>query len=496
MAGGNSTAWLQGLGQKLAIAGVLKSPTSLGWNFVSGVTATYNTTTGYWDLTVAGGGGSAHVIQDEGTPLTQRAALNFVGPNVTVADVGSVTTVTVPLINLGTGVTGSLPIANVGAGFVKVDGSTAFTGDQSFGSHKATNVADAVSASDATNLAQVNALIAAAISVVADWKQSVRAATTAALPANTRVSNVLTANANGALAAQDSVTLIVGDRLLVKDEVTGANRGIYTVTAVGSGGAPWSLTRATDSDTSAEVTTGLTVVVEEGTANGGKPFILTTANPITINTTALAFSVLASATAGNGLTGTGSLAVLANGATIDVSASGVKVATSGITPTELAANAVTTAKILDANVTTAKILDANITTAKIADANVTLAKHAAGTAKGNSPVFGNSSWGEFGVKTRASDLTDANATLAVSDGNRALLPAATLTANRQGTFSLAGAVDKEIYTVERYDTTAFTYAIKNSLGVTLYTFPVSVRRMASFQYTGGEWALVSHVAIN
>lgn len=212
-----------------------------------------------------------------------------------------------------------------GAGDFMADGSVPATGDFDLDSHKITALTDgSTGTQEAASVAQVEALIAASTSNVADWKQSVRAATSAALPANTRVSNVLTANANGALAAQDGVTLIVGDRLLVKDEVTGANRGIYTVTAVGSGGAPWSLTRATDADANAEVTCGLTVLVEEGTVAAGKPYILTTANPITVNTTALTFTQLSSATAGNGLTGTGSLSVLAENATIVVGAGGVK----------------------------------------------------------------------------------------------------------------------------------------------------------------------------
>ena len=52
----------------------------------------------------------------------------------------------------------------------------------------------------------------------ADWKSSVRLATTAALAANTRTGNVLLANANGALGNIDSVAVVVGDRILVQFE--------------------------------------------------------------------------------------------------------------------------------------------------------------------------------------------------------------------------------------------------------------------------------------
>jgi len=123
-----------------------------------------------------------------------------------------------------------------------------------------------------------------------DFKASVRMATTVNLVA-TRSGSVLTADANGALSV-DGVTPVVGNRVLVKNQTTGADNGIYTVTVIGSGGAPFVLTRAADADVDAEVTPGMFVVVEEGTSNGGKAFVITTAAPITINSTALTFMQL------------------------------------------------------------------------------------------------------------------------------------------------------------------------------------------------------------
>ena len=123
-----------------------------------------------------------------------------------------------------------------------------------------------------------------------DIKNSVRVATNAALPTNTVTSNVMTASANGVIPAVDtSVTLVVGDRVLVKNEVAGANNGIYTVTSLGAVGAPWVLTRATDADTSSKVTSGLFVMASEG-ANAPKGWVLTTNDPINLGSTALAFS--------------------------------------------------------------------------------------------------------------------------------------------------------------------------------------------------------------
>lgn len=123
-----------------------------------------------------------------------------------------------------------------------------------------------------------------------DAKGSVRAATTAALATNSRSGNVLTASANGALASQDGVSLVVGNRILVKNEATGANNGIYVVTSLGSAGTPWVLTRSFDADGSAELNAGATVPVEEGTVNADSLWILTTNETVTINTTSLLFS--------------------------------------------------------------------------------------------------------------------------------------------------------------------------------------------------------------
>lgn len=125
---------------------------------------------------------------------------------------------------------------------------------------------------------------------IAAFKDPVRVATTAALATNTRSANVLTASSNGALAAIDGVTLVAGNRILVKNESTTANNGLYVVTQVGDGATPWKLTRANDADISAKVISGLYVRSTEGTANASVSWILTTANTITLNTTGLTFS--------------------------------------------------------------------------------------------------------------------------------------------------------------------------------------------------------------
>lgn len=126
------------------------------------------------------------------------------------------------------------------------------------------------------------------------WKAPVRAATIAALPACTPsgsgVGKLLTGDANGALAAQDGVTMAAGERLLVKNQVAGADNGIYVVTTLGDGSNPFVLTRAVDADTSDKMTSGLSVVVQEGNINKDKVMVLTTNEAITLDTTALSFA--------------------------------------------------------------------------------------------------------------------------------------------------------------------------------------------------------------
>ena len=140
-----------------------------------------------------------------------------------------------------------------------------------------------------------------------DYKESVRVATAAALPANSRTDNTLTAGGVGALTV-DGVTLSAGDRVLVKDEVAAANNGFYTIDNAGSGADPWVMTRTKGSDESYELQSGATTYAEEGATNAEKVYRLITPPPIVLNTTPLQFAVSmaagASGPAGGDLAGT------------------------------------------------------------------------------------------------------------------------------------------------------------------------------------------------
>lgn len=128
------------------------------------------------------------------------------------------------------------------------------------------------------------------------YKAACRLATAAALPACTYSASAktLTADSNGALndTGIDSVTTVaVGDRILVKNEVAGANRGIYVVTSIGGALAKWVFTRAADFAFSSQVTAALLVPIAEGTVNGDTVYELSTNNPITLGSTSLTFSL-------------------------------------------------------------------------------------------------------------------------------------------------------------------------------------------------------------
>jgi hypothetical protein len=143
-------------------------------------------------------------------------------------------------------------------------------------------------------------------------------ATIAALAANTYnngtsgVGATLTANANGTLTI-DGYTLVSGDvgkRLLIKNEATQANNGVYTLTQAGTAGLPYILTRATDYDSSGsgtnEIDSGDFLYVIAGSTLANTSWVQQTPLPITVGTTAIVFIQFAaggsSYTAGTGLT--------------------------------------------------------------------------------------------------------------------------------------------------------------------------------------------------
>ena len=159
----------------------------------------------------------------------------------------------------------------------------------------------------------VNKTYADAIASGIHFHEAVDLATTTALPANTYnngtsgVGATLTANANGALSV-DSTLTVVGNRILVKNEVTQANNGVYVVTQVGSAGTPYILTRAADFDTVGtgvdQIDEGDFFLVTSGVVNLNTAWVQQTAPPIVIGTTPIVFQQFAAPlvySAGTGL---------------------------------------------------------------------------------------------------------------------------------------------------------------------------------------------------
>jgi enamine deaminase RidA (YjgF/YER057c/UK114 family) len=174
-----------------------------------------------------------------------------------------------------------------------------------------------ISTAPASSTDIVNKSYADSIASGINFHAACQYATVAALATNTYsngasgVGATLTAVLNGALII-DGYTFTtpdIGVRVLIKDEVTQANNGVYTITAVGGVSAVYVLTRATDYDTSGsgtnEVDQGDLLLVINGTVNANTSWVQQTPLPITIGSTSLVFIEFAAVqtyTAGTGLT--------------------------------------------------------------------------------------------------------------------------------------------------------------------------------------------------
>ena len=291
-----------------------------------------------------------------GATVTNSGALTLANTSVTNAMLAgsianakltnSAVTVGSTSISLGASATAIAGITELDVDNVNVNGNTISTtntngnlvldpngtGTIDVSSARITSLATPTGSTDAATKAYVDAQLQGL-----DVKQSVRVATTA----NGTLSSAFANN-----STVDGVTLATNDRILIKDQSTGSENGIYTVNA---SGAP---TRATDFDSSSEVTGGAFFFAEEGTVNADNGFVLTNDGAITVGTTALTFTQFSGAgqvIAGSALTKSGNtLNVAVDNSSIEISSDALRVKASGITNAMLAGSIDLTAKVTGA----------------------------------------------------------------------------------------------------------------------------------------------------
>jgi hypothetical protein len=263
----------------------------------------------------------AGVISDE----TGSGALVFANtPTLVTPVLGAATATSI------TATSGNIVI-NAASGNNNVNLGPTGTGTVDVGSKRITSLAEPTADSDAATKYYVDAARSGL-----DIKNSVKAATTGAIT----LSNTQTI---------DGVALSVGDRVLVKDQGSAIQNGIYVV-------ASGSWARSTDADQPAELNPGTFVFVEQGTVNSDTGFVVTSDGALTIGTDAInwtLFSTSGTLIAGAGLSKNGyTLEVnVANG--IEISSDNVQLASTvagaGLTYTSGVLNVVGTADRITVN---------------------------------------------------------------------------------------------------------------------------------------------------
>lgn len=284
-----------------------------------------------------------------------------------------------------------------------------------------TGLSDPTSDTDAANKRYVDGAVAGLA-----WKEPVHAATTA----NITLSGTQTI---------DGHTLVAGDRVLVKNQTTASENGIYVVNS-----GSW--TRATDADTSAEIWGAATLIQEGGQAN--TQWILTTPLPITVGSTALTFVQF-----GGGQSYSAGTGMVLNGTTFDVQGTTDRITVTAdnvdIASTYVGQSSITTLGTITTGTWSGTAIAANkggtgqtaYTIGDILYANTSSTLAAlAGVATGNALISGGTgtapSWGKVGLTTHVSG------TLAVGNGgtgattftnNGVVLGGATLGSTAAGT---------------------------------------------------------------
>jgi len=156
-----------------------------------------------------------------------------------------------------------------GANFIKKDGSVAFTGSVSLGNQTITSLGTPSASTDATNKTYVDTAIAGLSSA---YKYR-----------NVRVASIADVTISSAPATIDSITLASAQRVLLKNQTTTSQNGIYDFNGTGV-----ALTRSSDSNVWDEIT-GALVYIDEGTTNADTRYYSTANSGGTLGTTAITY---------------------------------------------------------------------------------------------------------------------------------------------------------------------------------------------------------------
>lgn len=219
---------------------------------------------------------------------------------------------------------------NAAHSLINLSALAAPTGNVSWGGYKITSLQDPSSAQDAATKAYVDS-VAEGLNIHAP----VAAGTTASLASLTGGTVTYdngTSGVGATLTLQNALTTLdttytvqTGDRIMVKNEATAANNGIYTINS-----AKTVLTRATDADTPSELNGGDFFFIQNGQTLDGTGWVIV--DPVTtIGSTAVTFSQFSGAgtyTAGNGLTLTGNVFSVNAGTGITVAGGSTAIDTS------------------------------------------------------------------------------------------------------------------------------------------------------------------------
>jgi hypothetical protein len=221
-------------------------------------------------------------------------------------------------------------ISNLNAAVIAytLDTFAAPVANVSMGNNKITNLATPTVSTDAATKGYVDLNIQGL-----SPKPTAQVATNAVLPAVTYangtagVGATLTATSNGVLTV-DSYAVLLNDLILVKNQASTFQNGLYTVTTLGTASVPFVLTRHTDMDQSTEFGGAFIPVENNGTATANSLWLCNVAASITVGTTSVTLTQLNGATdlvQGNGISISGNTVTA-----VAAASGGVSVVSGGI----------------------------------------------------------------------------------------------------------------------------------------------------------------------